>query len=141
MQQSITALTPELAAHGEKQRDWIKGHFSEKADEKYAPLEGKLRLLKAIIDNKWIEPHETWKLQALGIALGDAFSQELGLEWVTVSDEHGTDPALRYSGTSIVVFPLTMISKRIENGESVDVIRLFFEFCAVIRERIDAETG
>jgi hypothetical protein len=38
-----------------------------------------------------------------------------------VADEYGRDPALRCPGTTVIVFPLTMISKRIEAGESVSV--------------------
>lgn len=57
--------------------------------------------------------------------LGDAFVQELGMEWITVQDEHGTDPAVRMPGTSIIIYPLTMISKQVERGETVDVFDLF----------------
>jgi hypothetical protein len=40
-------------------------------------------------------------------------------------DEYGRDPALRLQGTPFIVFPLTMISKRVERGEDVDVRELF----------------
>jgi len=33
------------------------------------------------------------------------------MEWVTVEDEYGKDPALRFPGTTVIAFPLTMISK------------------------------
>ena len=52
------------------------------------------------------------------------------MEWVMVEDEHGHDPAARVPGTSIVVFPLTMISKRVERGESVDIFALFNDIAA-----------
>jgi hypothetical protein len=51
------------------------------------------------------------KLQCLGVALGDALAEELQMEWVTVEDEYGKDPALRFPGTTVIAFPLTMISK------------------------------
>lgn len=38
-----------------------------------------------------------------------------------VTDEYGTDPTLRYKDSTIQVNPLTMISKRVERGEEVDV--------------------
>jgi hypothetical protein len=47
------------------------------------------------------------------------------MEWVIVEDSVGRDPALRAPGTSIIVYPLTMIAKRVERGESVDVFALF----------------
>jgi hypothetical protein len=53
---------------------------------------------------------------------------------VAVEDEHGRDPALRdHSG--MLVFPLTMISKRVERGEHVDVVDLFKKTVATLRER------
>ena len=42
-----------------------------------------------------------------------------------VEDEYGRDPCLVVDGTSIMLFPLTMISKRIERGEEVDVFDIF----------------
>jgi hypothetical protein len=50
-----------------------------------------------------------------------------------VEDEYGRDPALRYKDTTLLVFPQTMISKRIEDGEGVDVRELFDG----LRERVE----
>jgi NAD-dependent SIR2 family protein deacetylase len=86
------------------------------------------------LKNKWIEPSEIVKLQCLGVTFGDALAQKLGLKWVAVEDEYGRDPALIVEGTSIITFPLTSISKRIENGEEVDVFNLFENACSKINE-------
>ena len=109
----------------ERARDWVKGHFTERPDEKYRTIDGKLRVIAANLEQHWIAPSETWKLQSLGIAFGDALAQKLMLEWVTVDDEYGRVPALNWPGTSILSFPLTAISKRIERGDEVDVWQLF----------------
>ena len=139
MDHKIVPITDALAAHNDKQRNWVKGHFVENHDEKYAPLEGKLRLLDTIIRQKWIEPHEKWKLQALGITFGDALEQALKMQWVMVVDEDGETPALTFPGKALEVFPLTAISKRIERGEEVDIYELFNGFCDMVRNR--AEVG
>jgi hypothetical protein len=115
-------------------RSWVKGHFSEDPDLKYEPITGKLRLLEAILANGWVEPSETWKLQALGICLGDALAQELLMDWVLVDDEYGRSPALNWPGTTIYTFPQTLISKRIEQGEIVDVKGLFEDTAELVRE-------
>jgi len=73
-------------------------------------------------------------LQSLGITLGDAFVQHLGLKWMFVKDEYGRDPVVVLEGTSIILFPLTMISKRIERGEDVDVHKLFEGVCGRFAE-------
>lgn len=41
-----------------------------------------------------------------------------------VEDEFGRDPAIRVPDTSIIIYPLTMISKRVERGEEVDAFGL-----------------
>jgi hypothetical protein len=129
MEQKIEALAPDDLARVEKQRVWVRDHYDAAARHHYETVEGKLRLLDTIIRSKWIEPSETWKLQSLGITFGDALAQQLGLVWVAVEDEHGRDPALHDQGTSIVAFPMTTISKRIERGEGVDVRVLFDAAC------------
>jgi len=56
------------------------------------------------------------------------------LDWVTVDDEYGCDPALNWPATSIYSFPLTMIAKRLERGEAIDVRELFTSTCAELGE-------
>jgi hypothetical protein len=118
----------------DRARDWVMGHFTEVADEKYAPIDGKLRVIDAILSEGWIDPGETAKLQSLGAAFGDAIAQRLLMEWVVVEDEYGRSPALRWPGTTVICSPLTMISKRIEDGEIVDVYELFDGICTRLRE-------
>lgn len=99
---------------------------------KYQTPAGKLGLLRALLAQNVFQSTQTYELQCLGVVLGDAFVQELGMEWVTVQDEYGADPAVRLPGTSIILFPLTMISKRVERGEQVDVFDLFIGAAAQI---------
>ena len=141
MDQKFEALSGEDAAHVEKQRNWVKDHYEPEARHNYDTLEGKLRLLDTIIQSGWIEKSEKWKLQSLGITFGDALVQKLGLVWVTVEDEYGRDPALHDCGTTIVVFPLTAISKRIERGKSVNVYEMFDGFCELIKDKRKLASG
>lgn len=61
----------------------------------------------------------------MGVVLGDAFVIDLGFHWVLVEDEQGRDFSVNYKDTSVILFPLTMILKRIERGEDVDVCDLY----------------
>jgi hypothetical protein len=56
------------------------------------------------------------------------------MEWVMVEDEHSRDPAVRLPKTTIILFPLTMISKRVERGEKVDVFDLFNGVAAKVEQ-------
>jgi len=133
MAQRVLPLEGELAADVEAKRRWILGHYERDPEGSYSTVEAKLLLLDTILSNNCVEPSETVKLQALGVAFGDALAQELGLNWVAVHDEYGCDPALILEGTSVKVFPLTSISKRIEAGETVEVHELFTAACSTIR--------
>jgi hypothetical protein len=84
-----------------------------------------LALLQRLIDDGVPAKTETYKLQSLGLVLGEVFAKELGFHWVVVEDQYGRDLALQYEKTSIIVFPLTMISKRVEAGEKPKVATLF----------------
>ena len=85
-----------------------------------------LDLIQRVLDQGLVEPEATYTLQALGLAFGRVFLNEFpDYDWWMVEDEHGRDPAIRYKETSLLVFPMTMISKRIEDGEPFDVAELF----------------
>ena len=134
MNQNIEALNQADSADIEAKRSWVRDHYELNAQQKYGNVEGKLTLIDTILKSRWIEPSETLKFQCLGITFGDALAQHMGLSWVAVEDEYGRDPALRLDGTSVLVFPMTSISKRIERGESVDVYELFNAACDAINQ-------
>jgi len=117
----------------EAKRRWLREHYDEEARHLYDTLAGKLRLLATILDNGWVGAVDTLQLHCLGVGFGDAMVQALGLEWVMVEDEYGRDAALRAEGSSLRLFPLTSIAKRIERGEQVDVRALFEQACAQFR--------
>ena len=63
------------------------------------------------------------------------------LHWAAVEDELGRDPALQYAQTTTVVFPLTAISKRIEDGIEVDVYDLFGGFQKALAKALEEDGG
>ena len=138
MDQTCEPLNRDDIADLAAKRTWVCEHYEEAARHKYNTLDGKLTLVDTILRNNWIAPDETLKLQCLGVTFGDALAQRLGLTWVAVEDKYGRDPALTLEGTSVLVFPLTSISKRIERGEEVEVYRLFEDACSTI-ERLRRE--
>jgi hypothetical protein len=98
--------------------------------ENYATPAGKLGLLRAILEARLFGPTHTYELQCMGVVFGDVFVQVCGWEWSMVQDDLGRDPCIRVPMSTIVLYPLTMISKRIEHGETVDVFGLFDEIAA-----------
>jgi hypothetical protein len=84
-----------------------------------------LDTLQRLLDDGVYAADKTYELQSLGLCLGEVMLKQLGFHWITVEDEYGQDPAIQYRETSIIVFPLTMVSKRVERGEAVDVRYLY----------------
>ncbi|RZL34824.1 MAG: DUF3806 domain-containing protein [Pedobacter sp.] len=84
-----------------------------------------LSLIQKMIDEKVFRAENTFELQSLGIALGDYIQYKNNdFHWAVVRDEYGRDMCLQFKTFAITVFPMTMISKRIEDGESVNVAEL-----------------
>jgi hypothetical protein len=85
-----------------------------------------LDAIQYLLDRPVLDAGQTYELQCLGIVLGRRLVPAIeGLAWCVVEDEYGVDPALRYLDTSLILFPLTMISKRVEAGEHVNVRAMF----------------
>lgn len=124
--QKIVPLTAADEQRLETQREIVAKYLSpEDLKAKYQTAAGKLGALRALLTARVFKPGQTYELQSMGVVFGDAFVKDMGFHWVMVEDQRGRDPAIRYKETSIPLFPLTMISKRIEKGEEVDVFDLY----------------
>jgi Domain of unknown function (DUF3806) len=135
--QKTSALTDTDQKRLSDQRAVVERYLGgEDSTKKYKTVAGKLGTIRAILQGNIFKREQTYELQCLGIVLGDAFVQELGMEWIMVEDEHGSDPGVRMPKTSIIIFPMTMISKRIEAGEQVDVFDLFNKVTTQVEELV-----
>ncbi len=93
-------------------------------------------MLQRVLESAPYTDDPVGEVVALGTALGDLIAHELGMSWVRFSDEEGVDLALRYQDTSIVVFPRSMILKRLEREEDPDIPYLYGQVCAAVREML-----
>lgn len=124
--QTMLPLSEQDAKMLAEQRGLIEKYIAdEKSRENYKTPAGKLGTIRALLKAKAFKPTQKYELQCLGVVLGDAFVQDMGFHWIIVKDEYGRDPAIQYERTSIILYPLTMISKRIERGDDVDVFDLY----------------
>jgi hypothetical protein len=96
--------------------------------------------LQAIVASGQIQIENTQELQSFGIVFGKVFVNETqDYDWWVVEDDYGKDACIRYKETSLLIFPQTMLSKRIEDGETVNVSELFYGLRAQL-ERIKNES-
>ncbi|HUG66484.1 MAG TPA: DUF3806 domain-containing protein [Pirellulaceae bacterium] len=134
-EQKITALTEADQTRLRDQRGIVERYLgNEDSKQKYKSAAGKLGTIRAILQGDVFKREQTYELQCLGIVLGDALVQEMGMEWIMVEDEYGRDPAIQMPKTTIILYPMTMISKRIERGENVDVFELFNSVAVQVEE-------
>ncbi len=94
-----------------------------------------LTALQETIDAKVVEPEATYSLQALGVAFGKVFVENNDFyDWWMVEDEYGRDPAIRYKEATLLAFPQTMISKRVEDGQTVCVADMYDGLCEQLEQ-------
>ena len=63
-------------------------------------------------------------VQILGAFLGNRLVSDLGMEWVTVRDQDGTDYAVRSKRVEVIAYPFSSVLKRIEKSQ--------FDFMAIL---------
>ena len=79
-------------------------------------------LLQRIIDKKEVSQNDKLTLQSLGVVLGDIYVDQVReLNWKVYEDELGKTHAVCIDNTKHCIFPVTMLSRRIEGGLTPDV--------------------
>jgi hypothetical protein len=122
----VQALGPADRLKSERQREQV-GTLARRHLGRPLRSEGTsdLAVLQRLLDERIVAPDDVFGLQALGVVLGDVMARTLPLHWVAIDDDRGHSRALRYRETDALFFPVTMISKRIQNHETVRVRALY----------------
>jgi hypothetical protein len=108
-----------------QRRALITQYLDEASLEKFENPAGKLGAVRAILEGGVLAPYEQPDFEALGIIIGDTYVQDMGFHWIVVLDEMGKDYAVQYEDTTLIIFPISMIEKRIRRGENIDVFDLY----------------
>ena len=120
----FSELSKDDAARLEQQRAVVAAAAKRSGTASLTGTKSDLPVLQRLIDDKVFKKSQTYELQCLGVVFGDVLTSELPLRWMMVTDEYGKDPTLRFKKTTVQIHALTMISRRIERGEHVDVSEL-----------------
>jgi hypothetical protein len=135
---NILEVDDEWQAYIKAHLKWVDGWIAPGSEKKFASPEGRVSLIQTIVDSGEIPSDETEHLQCLGTYLGQAIVEKTGWEWTVIEDEYGTDLAIQIPEKTAWIFPVTMISKRIEDGDEVNVSELFEE---VIKDAPQVDAG
>lgn len=95
-----------------------------------------LQVLQRILDGGPYTDEVEGELVALGSVFGDILSRALNMQWARMTDENGSDLALRYQQSTIMIFPQHMVLKRIEREEHPDFAHLYQGVTNQIRKMI-----
>jgi hypothetical protein len=99
--------------------------------------EDDLQLLQRLHDDGGLDATQGRELEAIGIVFGDVLAARTSLDWITVEWKGKRDLGLQYPDTTIIVFPGSMIAKRINRGEQLEFEPLFRATVAQVEEMKD----
>lgn len=95
-----------------------------------------LGLLQDIVDAGRLTADDTDEWEAMGIAFGDVLITLIPrLTWTLVIDDFGTDAVLRYQDISLRFGVVTMLLRRIEEREIIDVFHIANWLKAYVEEQ------
>ncbi len=117
-----------------KQRQGIESIARRHLGQSLQTGERNIALLQRIVNENLIEPSDTLALQGLGVILGDILvHHHPKLDWWVYEDEQGKSHAVCVNGSQHCLFPVTMISRRVEVNAPVDVAKIYQKSVEMIK--------
>ncbi len=87
-----------------------------------------LELLQRIVYKGLVKKDQRLLQQSMGVVLGNVFlTESKHLQWMTYQDKLGKSRAVCITGTQHCLFPITMLSRRMEVGLLPDVDKIYRE--------------
>jgi len=112
-------------------------NINEEEIDTYHRSDKTMSFIQKMIDEKVFQMENTYELHSLGIALGDYIQYKNNdFHWAVIRDEYGRDICLQYKTLALTIFPMTMISKRVEDGDNINVAELVSNLLEKINELI-----
>lgn len=84
-----------------------------------------LDLMQRLLDARLVRANQPAELQAMGMIMGNHLAEEFDLHWVIYEDSLGRSRALRYRDSDVYLYPMTLVSRRVEAGNRVDLEALY----------------
>jgi len=136
--ESTALIAGEQSGPVVRELNWLNSSFLAKQRNRISEMVGihfgrkiqgnrnDIALLQRIIDEELIPRDNKEELQAMGVILGDLFTKEHKLlQWRVYEDELGPTQAVCVGESVNCLFPITMLSRRIEVGLKPSVLRVY----------------
>lgn len=138
MEQSIRPATEvdrdRIAAQTAAVLGMLRSRFG---DVQLRHTENDLRLLQRLQDEGGLRAGQEQELEAVGIVFGEVLAARTPFRWITVEWQGERSLGLQYPGTTVIVFPGSMIAKRVNRGERVEFEPLFRATLAHVEQMKD----
>lgn len=118
-------LPPALIEHMQQQRAKVAAQVASAFPT--VPVQWPLlpSTLQRVVDAELIDHNDCDGWEALGVAFGDCLVQRVPqLVWAQVTDAWGVDAVLRYGDANFMVSAGTLLIKRVEEGETIEINHL-----------------
>ena len=124
---TIEPLTTVDRQFMDNQRDRVEQLANQLGRRLTGNIDRDIDTLQRLIDGKLVTSSDKLMLQAIGVVFGDLLKSRLKMDWVIYRDKLGRSCALSFLEAEIYVFPITMISRRLEAGSKRQLKSLFNE--------------
>lgn len=131
--QHLEYFSPADILKAEAQRSWVKDQFLPEARQQFETIEGKLKIIAAILEQKGVETRPSHETQALETVFADALVQETGLNWAVIDDDHQRTFILLKPGTPPLSFSLVPANKIMHAVRETQLPELFKTSVQTIR--------
>jgi hypothetical protein len=103
-------------------------------DVQLRQTQGDLELLQRLSDDGALRLGQDAELESVGIVFGQVLAAGTPLRWITVEWQGKRGLALQYPDTTVIVFPGSMIAKRVNRGERVEFASFFRSVVAQVEQ-------
>lgn len=125
LEKRVTALEPLDRQYMDRQRQRIDELTLRHYGGRCCRSEFDLDYLQRLLDDRHVRAEHTLELQGMGVLMGDLLAAQLDLNWVVYEDAKGRSRALQLAQTDNFLFPVTMISRRREAGDTTSIAAIY----------------
>jgi ABC-type phosphate transport system auxiliary subunit len=125
LEKRVSPLNPLDRQYMDVQRELIHELTLRYYGTRCCRRESELEYLERLLEDQRVRPEQTRELQAMGVLLGDLLAAELDMHWVVYEDAKGRSRALQLGESDNFLFPVTMIARRREAGDTTPVAEIY----------------
>jgi hypothetical protein len=128
----VSELSPDDLAWLQRAEDHISRLLQTRYEEaQLNRTQADLILRQRLIDERRIKPEQVLEAQCIGFVLGNVIASHTPKKWKRVKNEYGDMLALVDPATGFTLYPLTMITKRLDGRREVDLPALYRDLAEI----------